>query len=141
VSRAFYETSPRRGIVIGVVPASVQGLQALEDRTPTPVAYDLPSGYPNKWVELVIYTHLPDTGLEGTLRSSRNHINVLTADAIVALPGREGTWSEMWLATQYGVPTVLYGDHSKQAPQGLPHAKTLDEVRWFLARSIPTATL
>jgi predicted Rossmann-fold nucleotide-binding protein len=139
VSRAFFETSPRRGIVIGVMPAMVEGLEALEDRTPTEVAYDLPQGYPNEWVELAIYTHLPDSGFEGTLRSSRNHINVLSADAIVALPGREGTWSEMWLATQYGVPTIVYGDHHKQAPQGLPLARSLDEVHRFLSRSIPSA--
>jgi predicted Rossmann-fold nucleotide-binding protein len=140
VSRAFYETSPRRGIVIGVMPASVEGLESLEDRTPTEVAYDLPKGYPNEWVELAIYTHLPDSGFEGTLRSSRNHINVLSSDAIVALPGREGTWAEMWLATQYGVPTVVYGNHLQPVPQGLPHAKSIDEVRRFLSKAIPGAT-
>jgi predicted Rossmann-fold nucleotide-binding protein len=140
VSRAFFETSPRRGIVIGVMPAMVEGLEALEDRTPTEVAYDLPQGYPNEWVELAIYTHLPDSGFEGTLRSSRNHINVLSADAIVALPGREGTWSEMWLATQYGVPTIVYGDHRQFVPQGLPFARSLDEVHRFLSRSNPSAT-
>jgi len=32
VSRAFFETSPRRGIVIGIVPAEVHGLRALEER-------------------------------------------------------------------------------------------------------------
>src|SRR3954471_3815794 len=61
VSRAFYETSPRRGIVIGVVPAEVEGLGALEQRTPAEVSYRLPPGYPNEWVELAIFTHLPDS--------------------------------------------------------------------------------
>ena len=134
-SRAFFETSPRRGIVIGVVPASVAGLGALEDRVATTVGYDLPSGYPNEWVELAIYTHLPDSGAEGTRASSRNHINVLSADVIVALPGREGTESEIWLATQYGVPIVAYGTH---APQGIHRAATLGELRDFLVRSLPS---
>ena len=31
---------------------------------------------------------------------------MLSADAIVALPGREGTESEVWLATQYKVCQV-----------------------------------
>jgi predicted Rossmann-fold nucleotide-binding protein len=135
-SRAFFETSPRRGIVIGVVPGFVAGLDALEARVATNPGYDVQPGYPNEWVELAIYTHLPDSGTEGTLASSRNHINVLSADAIVALPGREGTESEIWLATQYGVPIVAYGAH---APRGIHHAATLDELRDFLVRSLPSA--
>ena len=133
-SRAFFETSPRRGIVIGIVPGLVAGLDALEDRVAGNPGYDLPSGYPNEWVELAIYTHLPDSGTRGTLASSRNHVNVLSADAIVALPGREGTESEIWLAIQYGVPIVAYGTH---APHGIPHAATLDQLREFLVRSLP----
>src|SRR5262245_34876480 len=88
VSRAFYETSPREGIVIGIVPGTVEPLPAVERREQVTVTYDVPSGYPNPWIELAIYTRLPDSGRRGTLGSSRNHINVLTADAIVALAGR-----------------------------------------------------
>jgi predicted Rossmann-fold nucleotide-binding protein len=139
VSRAFFETSPRRGIVVGIVPAQVHGLDHLEVRIAGDVTYELPPGYPNDFVELAIYTHMPDTGPDGTLRSSRNHLNVLSADAIVALPGREGTESEIWLATQYGVPIVAYGDHQPSPPHGIPLAATLDDVREFLVRSISRA--
>jgi predicted Rossmann-fold nucleotide-binding protein len=132
VSRAFCETSPRRGLAIAVVPASVRGLHALEERSVANVDYVLPAGYPNEWVELAIYTHLPDSGDNGTLRSSRNHINVLSADAIVALPGGEGTSAEIWLATQYGVPIVAYGDHHEEAARGVPLANSIDDVRKFL---------
>jgi predicted Rossmann-fold nucleotide-binding protein len=144
VSRAFSETSPRAGLVIGVVPGRVHELAQIEEqgpqrgsragvpeRTATKVTYESPAGYPNEWVEIAIYTHLPDTGEQGTLRSSRNHINVLSADAIVALPGREGTESEIFLAKQYGVPIIAYGDHDPR-PAGIPHAPSLDEVRKFL---------
>ena len=137
VSRAFFETSPRCGLVIGVVPATVAPLESVEEREPGVVEYTLPPGYPNDWVELAIYTHLPDSGLEGTLRSSRNHINVLSADAIVALPGREGTLSEMWLATRYGVPIIAYGDHDPPAPHGIEQARSIDAVRGFLLRTLP----
>ena len=136
VSRAFYETSPRSGLVVGVIPARVHGLEQIEDRTATDVVYEPPPGYPNDWVEIAIYTHLPDSGEEGTLRSSRNHINVLSADAIVALPGREGTSSEVWLAKQYGVPVIAYGDHQAGPPHGIAHAKSIEEVREFLYRFI-----
>jgi predicted Rossmann-fold nucleotide-binding protein len=136
VSRAFFETSPRKGIVIGIVPGAVDPLAALEERNDSAVEYELWPGYPNDWVELVIYTHLPDSGREGTRRSSRNHINVLSADAIVALPGREGTESEAWLATRYGVPIVAYGEHGDVTPAGIPLARSLTEVRAFLARHV-----
>jgi predicted Rossmann-fold nucleotide-binding protein len=135
VSRAFFETSPRRGIVIGIVPARVHGIHDLEAGSATHVTYELPPGYPNEWVELTIYTHLPDSGEDGTRRSSRNHLNVLSADAIVALPGREGTESEVWLATQYGVPIIAYGLHEPSVPHGIPYASSLDELRAFLLRT------
>jgi len=134
VSRAFFETSPRRGVAIGVVPARLGGLEWIEERTATDVSYEPPPGYPNPWVEVAVYTHLPDSGDEGTLRSSRNHINVLSADAIVAMPGRQGTESEVWLAVQYGVPIIAYGTHAGGPPHGIAHAATLDDVRAFLLR-------
>jgi len=139
VSRAFFETSPRSGLVIGIIPAEVQGLHRLENRTATGVVYEPPDGYPNEWVEIAIYTHLPDSGERGTLRSSRNHINVLSADAIVALPGQAGTESEVWLATQYGIPIIAYGDHRRAPPHGVRRAQSIDEVREFLQRSAGSA--
>jgi len=133
VSRSFVETTPRAGIAIGIVPATVTPLDALERRRAAPIAYTPPDGYPNRWVELAIYTHLPDSGGEGTLRTSRNHINVLSADAIVALPGQEGTESEVWLAMQYGVPVIAFGDYRESAPpHGVALAQSIDAVREFL---------
>lgn len=132
VSRAFHETAPRSGLVIGVVPGRVVPIEALERRRPALIEYDIPPGYPNEWVELAIYTHLPDSGPEGTLRSSRNHINVLSADALIAMPGEAGTASEIWLALQYGVPIIAYGNHREGAAHGVRLATSLDEVAQFL---------
>jgi predicted Rossmann-fold nucleotide-binding protein len=134
VSRAFFETSPRAGVVIGVVPGEIVPLEAIEQRHPVDVSCRLRPGYPNPWVELAIYTHLPDSGPEGTLRSSRNHINVLSSDVMVALPGGEGTESEIWLAVRYGVPIVAYGNHGEGPPHGIARAGSLDAVRDFLLR-------
>ena len=136
VSRAFHETAPRSGLVIGIVPGRVVPLEQLEAHQPGAVTYDVSPAYPNEWVELAIYTHLPDSGQEGTLRSSRNHINVLSADAIVALPGGAGTASEIWLALQYGVPIIAYGNHRPEAIRGVRLAKTLDEIREFLQSTV-----
>ena len=133
VSRAFFETQPRRGLVIGVLPGEVTPLGAVEARRNDPVRYDPKPGYPNSWVEIAIYTHLPDSGPDGTLVTSRNHINVLSADAIVALPGEAGTESAIWLATRYGVPAIAYGNHREGAPlHGLALARSIDGVRSFL---------
>src|SRR5262249_15152948 len=42
VSQAFFEVSPRRGLVIGVVPAAVVPLEAVEARQSHPVEYNAP---------------------------------------------------------------------------------------------------
>ncbi len=74
VSRAFAEVEGRAGLVVGVLPRSDKGAEA----------GDMP-GYPNRWVELLVRTHL---GRDGASRDSRNHVNVLTSDVVVALPRR-----------------------------------------------------
>jgi predicted Rossmann-fold nucleotide-binding protein len=105
-SRAFYETPNRRGVVIGIVPC--------EEGSVLPRA-----GYPNPWVEVPIFTHLPHSGPRGQEPLSRNHINVLTADVIVALPGSAGTASEVALAVSYRRPIVAFLDSADEIP-GLP---------------------
>ena len=124
VSRAFAEVSPREGLVIGVLPAD------LPDGTAVPRA-----GYPNPFVEIAIFTHLPLSGISGTDPRSRNHINILSSDVVIVLPGSEGTESEMTLAVRYGRPAIAYfGDHSVQwpVPDGVPVARTLADVERFV---------
>ncbi len=95
VSRAFYETTERRGMVIGILPSQSP---AQPDRCK--------AGYPNPWVELPIRTHLPYSGEQGTDTLSRNHINILSADAVIALAGGPGTRAEIELARRYQRPIV-----------------------------------
>ena len=113
VSRAFFETSPRDGLVIGIVPGSVR-----DD------CYSTKPGYPNRYVEIPIRTHLPLSGKQGTDPLSRNHINILTADIIVALPGGPGTASEIRLAIRYRKPLIVFHDPAEDSRQTLP-----EEVR------------
>ena len=116
VSQAFAHVPGRAGLIIGVIRAGDDvrgglrgGIRPYAPRTP-----------PNAWVELPIFTHLPDSGRNGKDPTSRNHINVLTSDVVVALPGGEGTWSEVELAVEYGCPLILFvgskdiGGHSPQ---------------------------
>jgi len=94
VSRAFFECEERLGLVIGLIPGSVD-----LERSPR---YQPKSGYPNQWVELPIFTHLSLSGAQGQDTLSRNHINILSSDVIVVLPGGQGTASELELAKRYG---------------------------------------
>ena len=96
VSGAFHNVQDRKGLVIGILPGDGK-------------ARAIPgSGYPNSWVEIPIYTHLPLSGKKGTDPMSRNHLNILTSDVLIALPGSEGTSSEVALALHYQRPLVAY---------------------------------
>jgi uncharacterized protein (TIGR00725 family) len=107
VSEAFHSVADRKGVVVGILPAaSAGGLPSRAD-------------YPNPWVEIVIRTHLPLLGEHGTEPLSRNHINVLSSDVIVALPGGPGTLSEVELARRYGRPFIAWLERRDEIP-GLP---------------------
>jgi len=124
VSRAFAAVRPRDGLVVGVLPAD------LPDGIAVPRA-----GYPNPAVELAIFTHLPLSGITGTDPRSRNHINILSSDVVIVLPGNEGTESEMTLAVRYGKPVIaFFGDHEVgwRPPEGVPVARTMAEVELFV---------
>ena len=124
VSRAFAEVEGRAGLVLCVLPLLE------EDGGPEGVV-----GYPNRWVELPIRTHL---GKDGTESISRNHVNVLTSDVVVALPGSAGTASEVELAVRYGRPLVLFGDlgRARDLPDTVGTASTVDEVIAFVQRAL-----
>ena len=99
VSQGFHGVEGRPGRVIGILPAAGPCTMASER-----AEYRPPPGYPNRFVELAIRTHLHLTGPAGMDPASRNHIVVLTSDVVIALPGAEGTRSEIRLALEYRKP-------------------------------------
>jgi uncharacterized protein (TIGR00725 family) len=124
VGEAFAAVPDREGLVIGVLPSS--------DGDPR---RGQPPGYPNRWVELAIRTHLPLSGARGGAPLSRNHINVLTADVVVALPGGLGTSSEVRLAIAYDRPCVaMVNDRAEipDLPDAVPSVSTLAEMAAFV---------
>ena len=132
VSRAFVRRSSGRDICIGIIPCASEADRA----APRP-------GYPNEFVQLAIYTHLPFSGAEGTHDLSRNHINVLTCSAIVALPGDDGTLSEAALAIRYAKPIVAFSRTPallERFPKTILRAAVLADVETFLRARIPTST-
>jgi uncharacterized protein (TIGR00725 family) len=131
VSRAFTQHRRDRGICIGIIPSASE-----TDRVrPRP-------GYPNEFVELAIYTHLPYSGQLGTHDLSRNHINVLSCAAIVALPGEHGTASEVVLAVRYSRPVVAYSPTPRLLqlfPESVRRVDGIGDVKQFLHEHLEVA--
>lgn len=128
VSRAFTGARPARGISIGIIPCES------EEERATPK-----EGYPNPFVELPLFTHLPYSGARGEDVLSRNHINVLSSAAVVALPGALGTASEVALALRYGKPVIAYAHDRRDLaalPPEVPRATTISAVEQFLCERL-----
>ncbi len=145
VSKSFYDRPNRLGLVIGIVPCD-ESLEESKDEGPNPKdAYPNPKhGYANQWVEIPVLTHLPLSGERGMEPMSRNHINVLTSDVIVALPGDAGTLSEVRLAVRYGRPVIAFveSDHGIPGlPKGVPISSSLREVQTFVLAQLGLSAL
>ena len=125
VSRAFARTPNRQGMVIGVLPGDGQ--------------CGAPAGYPNPWVEIIIRTHLSARGERGGDADSRNHINILSSDVVIALPGGPGTASEVQLAVRYERPVAAFMSSAEELP-GLPAEvpifSTIRDVQTWVRRSV-----
>ncbi len=123
VARAFISVMPRAGLSIGIIPGR-----------PGKSDYHPPVGYPNPYIELPVYTHLPDSGRKGTHPLSRNHINILSSDLLVFLPGGAGTHSELELARRYGKPHICFGTTSIKAAH---HALSHEELFRLIPELLP----
>jgi predicted Rossmann-fold nucleotide-binding protein len=126
-AEAFVAVPGRKGSSVGVVPGTLDAA----GHHPKP-------GYPNAAIELAIHTHLPLSGEQGTSPWSRNHLNVLTAHALVALPGGKGTASEAELARRYGKPLILFGPPEAFAhfPPELERTEALERVCTFVVEAL-----
>lgn len=126
VSRGFASVATRPGRVLGILPGVGDPPRPRE-------------GYPNQWVEIAIRTHLPLSGDQGESSRSRNAINVLTSDVLIALAGGPGTASEVRLAVRYGTPlAALVGDRSEipGLPETVPVVGGVDEAIRFIAAAL-----
>ncbi|QPJ66117.1 MAG: molybdenum cofactor carrier protein [Candidatus Nitrohelix vancouverensis] len=102
VSESFVSQAQRMGKCIGILPSSAD-CNTPEKRS----LYCPPQNYPNDCIEICIRTHLPLSGAHGKETASRNHLVVLSADKIIALPGSEGTRCEIELALEYKKELLL----------------------------------
>jgi len=130
VSEGFASVPNRAGLVIGILPAAERGVVLP------------PKGYPNRFVELPIQTHLHLSGTRGTELASRNHINVASSDVIIALPGSSGTRSEVLLAVAYDKPVVAYLDDRNaitELPESVPVVQDLESLSSWVTRALGRA--
>lgn len=146
VSRAFVAAQGREGLVIGILPAGDARLDRA-DADPSRMhagqgwtngGPGTPPGYPNPWVELAIRTHLGARGDDGSGIRSRNHINILSSDVVIALPGSAGTASEVELAIRYRRPLILLGDtaRAERLSVPVPSTESVDEAVEFVRRTL-----
>lgn len=94
-AEGFVAVERREGLSIGIVPRRVSGGFDEPNRT----GEGRP--YPNPFVEMAILTPLPPRVTDWTHVPARNHVNVLTADAVIALPGSKGTNNELDMMAHY----------------------------------------
>ena len=102
VAKAFTDISNRKGLSIGIVPS-----KDFCDSSKNRQLYSSPQSYPNPYIEIPIRTHLPLSGNQGLKLACRNHIIILTANIVVALPGASGTRSEIQLCLDYKKPLII----------------------------------
>src|SRR5262245_49266687 len=94
-AEGFVAVEERAGLSIGIIPRRTDG------RFDQPARNDAGEDYPNPHVEIAIFTPLPARVADWQTMPGRNHINVLTADLVVALPGSVGTRNEIEMTAIY----------------------------------------
>jgi uncharacterized protein (TIGR00725 family) len=133
-AEGFVANIGRAGFSIGIVPREPDG------------PFDQPNSdidgrlYPNPYVEIAIHTPLPPRVVDWRSAPARNHVNVLPADGIIALPGGVGTNNEIEMAAAYrgemarprgerrGVLVGPAEEFTQQHRDTFVHAKTLGEA-------------
>jgi len=139
-AEGFVAVAGRPGASIGIVPRDPQGPFDQPNRDPDGRVY------PNPYVEIAIHTPLPPHVDDWRTTPARNHVNVLSADAIIALPGGVGTENELDMAAEYRGErrrpraerrTILLGPADEFAPNHrelFVHLATLEEAERHLRR-------
>jgi len=139
-AEGFVAISERAGLSIGIIPREPDGPFDCPNRTLDG------RPYPNPFVEIAIFTPLPPRAADWQAAPARNHINVFTPHAIVALPGGAGTRNELDMAAFYREEaerpphdrrTILLGPADEFTPEHrgmFVHAASLHEAQHHVGR-------
>jgi predicted Rossmann-fold nucleotide-binding protein len=136
----FVDIADRKGFSIGIIPCKANGPFDQPNRTFDGLIY------PNSFVEIPVFTPLPSRPGDWRRLPTRNHINILTANAMVALPGNVGTRNELTMAAFYRQEqdrpadnrrTVLMGpieEFTAEHRATFVHAESVADAERHLAR-------
>jgi len=134
VAEGFVNVPERAGFSIGIVPRRTRG------------AFDEPNrdrdgrAYPNDFVEIPVLTPLPPREDDWRHVPARNHINVFTPDAIVALPGNVGTRNELDMTAAYRDQAALRPEERRVVLVGPSAEFTAEHRRQFVhVTTVPAA--
>lgn len=127
VAKSFCQTPRRMGRSIGIIPGRAEGFAGATLGQLTPYSLTVKAGYPNQWIEIPIFTHLPGNQAKG--RDSRNIVNMASGDVVVALAGGDGTQAELEIALGLGKRVIAFigdGDRIGSYEMGtLPRSVTI----------------
>jgi len=98
VAKAYIDVEEREGVSIGILPAVDYKGQELDKEE-----------YPNPYIEVPMITPLSQKAQNDVMPFSRNLTNVMTAQALIILPGSHGTKNEVSLALMYNKPLIMFG--------------------------------
>ena len=126
VAKAFTEEQERDGLSIGIVPVANYEGGLLSSEI-----------YPNPYIELPILAPLDARAQSHTNPYSKNYVNVMTSNAVVVLPGDQGTRNEVSLAIQFRKPVILFGPEEAfgKFPEQPTRVQDIEEVRLFLEKA------
>ncbi len=125
VTRAFCSVPDRGGRSIAVLPTRTDSLAGF-------VPLD---GYPNPYVDVPIITPLPRREPDAEPNAlSRNYVNILSSDVVIALPGGPGTIDEISLAQRFHRPFACFGPEQEFRAMGYSGQclSSLDQVKAFV---------
>lgn len=146
-AEGFVAVEERAGLSLGMTPHDPAGAIDHPNRAPDGRLY------PNPFVEIAVYTALPPRAADWRNAPSRNHVNILTSHALVALPGAVGTTNELEMATELGPAagaspqtrrTILVGpceEFPAAARAAFRHAASIEEAERRLAEMLRGITV
>ena len=123
VAKAFTDVEDRKGVAIGILPAEDYKGQKLGT-----------AEYPNPYIEVPMVTPLSAKAQNDVMPFSRNLTNVMSAQALIILPGSHGTKNEVSLGLMYDKPLIMFGPDEafEQFPEDPLRADDISHVEQFL---------
>jgi len=125
-AEGFVAVTERQGLSIGIVPCQPDGPFDVANRDPDGRAY------PNPFIKITVMTPLPPRSEAWRTTPTRNHVNVLTANAILALPGNAGTRNELTMAAFYRGESARRPDERHTVLLGPAEEFTQDDLSRFV---------